>query len=245
MIDILNENQLESIFGLDTLKNILNQINIVNPLTLNESLVTKCNVQELKVVEDICSISGTFYDIYRIESNKKYDYLVIPLLKFYESNLRVSLIISTLQFNNLNGYLIKYLLERDYFLLENYELTELVKFEGDYITHIPSGYFNYEKYLNTNRFDYNSKIISLFKEMEKWLQKDINSNLINFFSKNINDELENSWNKFHENRKNELEEKFDWFGEMWGLSSEDDRLDELNQSGLTDFEDDNLFWNID
>lgn len=244
MIDIVNENQLESIFGFKTLKIILNHLDKENPLRLNESLVSKCDLEEIKKVKEICSIKGMIYDIYRIKHEENYDYLVIPLLKFYESILRVTFTISTLEFNNLNGNIIKYLVDRDNFLLDNYDLTESVKIEGNYITHAPSGYFNYEKYLNTDRFKYNSKIISLFEEMEKWLLKDINSNIINFFSKNVNHNLENNWNAFHAKRKHDLEEKLDWFGEMWGLSMEDEKLDELNESGLSDFDEDN-YWNID
>ena len=222
---------------------------------VNHPLVSKCNIHELKVLRDVCSINDMFYDIFRINRNgyfedfdsnsKNFEYLVIPLMKFHHPYLRTSIPLSTFDFNNINGGITDFLFESFYYPNNTYELIELVEFEGKYFNHTPSGYFNYDKYLNINNIRYNDRTITLFREMEKWLKKDIPSNLINIYFQDPNNEVEKSWKKFHENRENELIEGLDWFYEMEGLSREVDRLDELNQSGLTDFDDDNLYWNID
>jgi len=188
------------------------------------------------------------FDIYLFktyhEDNIKY-IIVIPVYSFYNLTERINIHINGYDFNRLSGGLNNLFIE-DYkysdFVDED---LEYIDFENSTIRQSKSGKVNYQKYLKI----YKGEEIYILREFEKILNSEFTiGKVLNYLEDNRFKDENELYLNYQVFKTNDLNEDIEEWEEMKGIIYEEEeyqkKLNDLNNDGLSDFDDD-TYWNID
>jgi len=260
MIDFLEIHQFENRFDNDFVNRFYLELEKSKPSKISKRL-SDLGIQDMYVINNIHKLDDEYYDMFFFKTNhfiedKTNRLLLLPLLKFRYSDLRIDFELTTYEFNKLSGGINQTIIEKcnyskhieENIILFDFEYDTNNGKESDTIREIQNGDFNYDKYLQIIP---GKGEIYVLQEFEKWYNDRIIENKKQYFEglfKNDYSDLDTLYSLYFEKKKVLLDEKIDEWEELKGIYfdglEEERQLKELNEDGLSDFGETG-YWNTD